>query len=78
MAPDAAATAKYLSVETARARFDIGTTLLYSLIASGQIAARKCGRRLLIDADSADAYFAALPRAALTTGLARAARRAAA
>jgi len=77
MAPDPAIPPKYLSVETARARYGLGTTLLYSLIASGQIAARKCGRRLLIDADSADAYFAALPRAELTTGLARTARRAA-
>lgn len=69
---DRAMNERYISVDAARARYGLGTTKVYELIASGHIVARKLGRRLLIDAVSADKFFAALPRADLTTGLRRA------
>ena len=58
----------YLSVDAFRARYNIGTTRCYELIAAGAITARKYGRKTLIETASADAYFAALPPARLTTG----------
>lgn len=69
---------EYLTVDAFRARYGIGTTLTYEMVADGRLRAVKLGRRLLIDAASARELFAALPAPALTTGLRRAARRAAA
>ncbi len=74
MAPDPA---EYLTVDAFRSRYGIGTTLTYEMVADGRLRAVKLGRRLLIEAASAREHFASLPVAALTTGRARAARRAA-
>ena len=62
----------FVSVDAFRARYGIGTTRTYELVASGQIIAKKFGRKLLIDVASADQYFSDLPAARLTTGLRRA------
>ena len=47
----------------------IGRTRLYELMASGEIAARKCGARTLILAASLREYLARLPAADIRTGL---------
>ena len=71
MTPDAADHVEYLTVDAFRQRYGIGTTLTYQLIAEGKLKAVSLGRRRLIQASSAREYFAALPPAALRTGLHR-------
>ena len=51
----------------------IGRTRIYELMASGEIAARKCGTRTLVLADSLRAYLAGLPAADIRTGQRKAA-----
>jgi hypothetical protein len=46
----------------------IGRTPLYLLIGTGKIAARKCGNRTLIMADSLRDYVANSPPASITCG----------
>ena len=46
----------------------LGRTLIYQLIGSGKLEARKCGAKTLIPADSLRAYLASLPRADIRTG----------
>ena len=43
------------------ARYGVGRSLTYCLIAEGKLIARKAGRRTLIDAASAARWYAALP-----------------
>ena len=44
-------------------KFGITRSTIYTLLARGDLRARKCGRLLLIDAAHAAAYFDALPLA---------------
>lgn len=76
MTPDPADHAEYLTVDAFRARYGIGTTLTYRLIAEGRVKAVSLGRRRLIEAASAREFFSALPPARLTTGQRRRAARA--
>jgi len=50
-----------ISVEEFCRRYDIGRTLAFELIKTGKLPARKCGRRTLIAAEAAAAWFAGLP-----------------
>ena len=44
------------------ARFlGLGRTRVYELLAAGQLCGRKCGRRVLIEADSARRFLSRLP-----------------
>ena len=54
---------KYESVQQCCHRNDISRSELYRLLGDGKIEAIKDGRRLKLIVDSADAYFASLPRA---------------
>ena len=47
-------------------RYDVGRSFTYNLIKSGEIEARKAGRRTLITVESGDRWFAGLKR--LDTG----------
>ena len=42
--------------------YSIGRTLANELMAAGAFEVRRCGRRVLIDAISAEAWFQSLPR----------------
>jgi hypothetical protein len=44
-------------------RHGVSRTKLYAILATKQIIARKLDRRILIDVESADRYFASLPQA---------------
>ena len=52
---------KLMSVPAALNRYGIGRTKLYALIGVGEIRAVKLGAKTLIDVESADAFFDALP-----------------
>ena len=54
---------KYLTIKNFRARYGIGTTLTYEMIADGRLRAIKLGRRTLISAASARELFDSLPAA---------------
>ena len=54
---------RYLTIEGFTARYGIGRTRIYYLIAGGDLHAIKCGRRTLIDAPAAEAWLATLPPA---------------
>ena len=52
-----------MSVADACRTLGIGRTKFYALIAEGKIAARQCGGRTLVDADSLRNFYADLPPA---------------
>jgi hypothetical protein len=55
---------KYESVKESRRRNgNISNSQFYEILAEGRIRVVKLGRRTLVDVESADAYFASLPRA---------------
>jgi excisionase family DNA binding protein len=49
------------SIAEASTRSDIGRTAIYDMINSGQLTARKCGRRTLILADDLRRCLESLP-----------------
>ena len=55
-----------VSIPHFQQRYDVGRTFTYDLIKSGEIEARKAGRRTLITVESAERWFARLKR--LITG----------
>lgn len=59
---------RLLSIQEAKTLVGCGTTHFYGLIGSGQIAARKLGKRTLIPESSLRAFIASLPHATITTG----------
>lgn len=57
---------KYISINDALARYQVGRTTLHALIAANEIRTRKLGSRTLIDLEAADAFFESLPSASKT------------
>ena len=47
--------------------FGVGRTMVYQLVGAGELRAVKAGRRTLIDVESASAWAANLPPAAIHT-----------
>jgi excisionase family DNA binding protein len=43
-------------------RYNVGTTKTYELVADGALTLRKVGRRSLLDADDAEAWWQSLPK----------------
>ncbi|WP_309181778.1 helix-turn-helix domain-containing protein [Bradyrhizobium sp. Ash2021] len=56
------------SIAEASARSGIGRTSIYEMINSGQLTARKCGRRTLILAQDLQRCLESLPRAKSAEG----------
>jgi excisionase family DNA binding protein len=54
--------------------YGLGKKALYELLWSGQIRGVECGKKALVDRESADAFFAALPNAFITTAYAEKSR----
>ncbi len=52
----------FIRVRTALARYGVGRTRLYALIATGAVRAVKLGQSTLIDVAAADAFFRDLPQ----------------
>jgi excisionase family DNA binding protein len=50
-----------LTIKDFREQFGIGRTSTYKLLATGDLKARKVGRRTLIERASAERWFASLP-----------------
>lgn len=53
---------KYLSIAKSSSRYGISKSRIYEHLASGDIVGVKYGVKTLIDVESADRFFAALPR----------------
>jgi excisionase family DNA binding protein len=58
------------SVEEFSAAFGIGKTKIYALLKSGELSARKIGRRTVIPTAAAEAWAASLPGYRPTVGAA--------
>lgn len=63
---------RFLPVREFCARYGVGRTTAYALLQSGSIEAVRVGARTLIDAESAEAWAASLPRFKSAAALARA------
>jgi hypothetical protein len=50
-----------LTVKNSAREYDLGLTKAYNLIASGNLVAKKVGKRTLITRESAERWFAACP-----------------
>lgn len=62
-----------MTVDEFRSAYRIGLTRAYELIASGEIEARKVGRKTLVVTESVDAWFARQPAFVPASKLGRAA-----
>ena len=51
-----------LTVAQFKARYATGHSKFYELVADGEITLRKLGKRSLIDADEAEAWWQSLPK----------------
>lgn len=63
---------RFLPVSEFCARYGVGRTSAYALLQSGKIQAVRAGARTLIDAESAEAWAASLPRFKSNAAAARA------